>query len=234
MRESADSVSSCVASPAERAVAVGVTRKRGRAAQPRRPVLPQAPGQADPRAERWRTGGTARTGAPRRDERAHRGEGRKTRSAASRAPSRAITAECSSLSPAGCTRRNSCGPPPKRSTRRSRASPPTPADPHRPGADAARRKADRAKHPDAKRLGGRQGRNDVPDAPCEVSVRTLRPRRQPCEEPRGAHRRGVGARCLLVALRGGTVPAAAGPAFRLGAYEVRRVAMEIEQRRVEA
>ena len=40
--------------------------------------------------------------------------------------------------------------------------------------------------------------------------------------------------CLLVELRAGTVPAAAGPAFRLGAYEVRRVAMEIEQRRVEA
>ena len=38
--------------------------------------------------------------------------------------------------------------------------------------------------------------------------------------------------CLLVELRDGTVPAAAGPAFRLGAYEVRRVGWEIEQRRV--
>ncbi len=40
--------------------------------------------------------------------------------------------------------------------------------------------------------------------------------------------------CLLVELRDGTVPAGAGPAFRLGAYEVRRVGMEIEQRRVRA
>ena len=36
--------------------------------------------------------------------------------------------------------------------------------------------------------------------------------------------------CLLVELRDGTVPAGAGPAFRLGRYEVRRAAMQIEQR----
>ena len=69
-------------------------------------------------------------------------------------------------------------------------------------------------------------------------------------EPRGAHRRGVEARCvvgakpvgpdrlegenvmgcLLEELRDG--PSRQGPAFRLGAYEVRRVGWEIEQRRV--
>ena len=37
---------------------------------------------------------------------------------------------------------------------------------------------------------------------------------------------------LLDELRDGTVPAGAGPAFRLGAYEVRRVGIEIEQRLV--
>ena len=37
---------------------------------------------------------------------------------------------------------------------------------------------------------------------------------------------------LLEELRDGTVPPGPGPAFRLGAYEVRRVGLEIEQRRI--
>ena len=93
----------------------------------------------------------------------------------------------------------------------------------------------------------------APRTSCEVQVRTLRPRDQPCEEPRGTHRRRIGARCVVGRKARGARPARrrkrpgvpAGGTARLnraggcrpcvpaGSVRGAPVGMEIEQRLIQ-